>query len=185
MISFKICGNRPDHQTYQYIQSQDRKLCEYLKEKRIPPDFMSDIDSISVENPDPTYEEEIKKKTRVADYIHWLVFEQNERVVIGGGYAGITFAENYMYHELPIVVKGTSLTKSMIRRLQRMSRKTDNIIDFVLGIIKRIPVFYSQYSRMYPQVDNTRRVAMNQEFNWVRESAVSYQDRFISRIIHG
>ena len=183
VISFKICGDRPDRQTYQYIQSHDRKLCEYLKEKHIPPDFMSDISDTA--NRVPTDETETKKKTRVADYIHWLVFEQNERIIIEGSYAGTTYAENYMYQDLPIVIKGTSLSKSILRRLQRIAKKTDSTMDFVTKAIELMPVFISQYSKMYPEVNNTRRVAMNQEFNWVRESAVSYQDRFINRIIHG
>lgn len=172
VIAFKICGNcRPERHTYDYIQAHDLMLYRYMKEKQIPPNFMNDIEEMSMKHPDPTYEEESKKKMRIKDYIHWLVFEQTERVVIGGGYAGITYAEDYRYWDEPIIIKGTSLGKSMIRRLQRMSTKTDNIIDFIGEVIKRIPVFYSQYSRMYSEVNNTRRaIMMNNEFTYVKEN---------------
>ena len=160
VIAFKIVGQKSierGYNTIDHIQKDDPFLWKYMKEKHIKPDFMSHLST----DPDTfrhTDEEEEFKRQEVDKYIHWLCFEQKERVVIEGGHAGVTITRHpEIYKDLPIIFKGTSLTKSVFRRMIRAGKEGK-----VYSPIRWINIIRTQYlDKMLPEVNAARRAVLS------------------------
>lgn len=165
VISFKIGILKPQRANWEYIQKNDKYLYKFLKEYNLPPTIMQQFKNYQ----DP------KKSTIIDKYIYWLCFERDDldtnRVVIEGGDVALSLTNIKELSNLPIIIKGTSLAKSLFRRINR-TLNSDNHGDDIWYILKLIfnGTYYSQYSKMYPEVDNARKAVMNQEYDEIHES---------------
>ena len=165
VISFKIGILKAHRANWDYIEKNDKYLYKFLKEKNLPPTIMLQFKDYQ----DP-------KKSKIIDqYIYWLCFERDDldknRVVIEGGDVAVSLSNIKELSDLPIIIKGTSLAKSLLRRMQR-TLNSDNHENDIFYILKLIfnGTYVSQYSKMYPEVDNARKAVMNQEYEEVHES---------------
>lgn len=165
VISFKIGILKAHRANWEYIEKNDKYLYKFLKEKNLPPTIMLQFKDYQ----DP-------KKSKIIDqYIYWLCFERDDldknRVVIEGGDVAVALSNIKELSDLPIIIKGTSLAKSLLRRMQR-TLNSDNHENDIFYILKLIfnGTYYSQYSKMYPEVDNARKAIMNQEYEEIHES---------------
>ena len=162
VISFKIGILKPQRANWEYIQKNDKYLYKFLKENNFPPTIMQQFKNYQ----DP------KKSTIIDKYIYWLCFERDDldtkRVVIEGGDVAISLTNIKELSNLPIIIKGTSLAKSLFRRMNRTLDQGDDI----WYILKRVfdGTYVSQYSKMYPEVDNARKSVMDQEYEELDES---------------
>lgn len=155
VIAFKIVGEKAvnkNHNNFDYIRKQDPFLWHYMHVKHISPNFLIHL---SVDDEfRHTDEEEEYKRQEIDKYIHWLCFEQKERVVIEGGHAGVTLTRNpELYKDFPIIFKGTSLAKSVLRRIIRAGKK--GAFYTPLRWLNIIKVQYMEH--MYPEVNDARR----------------------------
>lgn len=155
VIAFKIVGQKAidrGHCNYDYIRDQDPFLWKYMKFKHIPPDFLAHL-SIDDQFRHTNKEEEYKRQ-EIDKYIHWLCFEQKEKVVIEGGHAGVTITRHpENYENFPIVFKGTSLSKSVLRRMIRAGKKGNFYTPWRWFSIIKIQYF----GYMYPEVNEARK----------------------------
>ena len=162
VISFKIGILHPDRANWEYIKKNDKYLYKFFKENNIPPTIMTKFKNY----------QDIKKSTIINEYIYWLCFERDDldknRVVIEGGDVAIALSDIKELSTLPIIIKGTSLAKSLFRRCYRILDKGYGIWHILQRIFEG--TFYSQYSKMYSEVDNARRSVMNQEYDEIHES---------------
>ena len=155
VIAFKIVGQKAvdrGHCNYDYIRDQDPFLWKYMKFKHIPPDFLAHL-SIDDQFRHTDKEEEYKRE-EIDKYIHWLCFEQKEKVVIEGGHAGVTITRHpENYENFPIVFKGTSLSKSVLRRMIRAGKKGKFYTPWRWFSIIKIQYF----GYMWPEVNEARK----------------------------
>lgn len=166
VLTFMIVGEKAKdrgRQTYEYIKNADPMLYKYMKEKNIPPDYMNDIKSTTVEKPIPTIKEEKLKQERASKYIHWLCFEQKEKCIIDGGYVGPVIINSHDYDNLPIIFKGTSIFTSILRRMKRSNWD-------IISIIKRLPSFYEHARKTVPEVNIARsKYISDDNFEYIKE----------------
>lgn len=163
-LAFAIAGHKraieKGYANDRWLKENDEMLYKYLKEKNIDPLFLSDYKfDITKARPtrDPAAEEIIQKE--MDKYIHWLCFEQKERVIIEGGHGAVTIARHeQLYKKMPIVIKGTSVVKSMIRRT---IRDADEPKDLIL----RPYILIKQYAKMVPEMNRARAVVLDDEDN--------------------
>lgn len=161
VISFKIGVKRPDRANWLYIKEHDKYLYKYFKENNIPPTVMLQFEDY----------QDIRKSEIIDKYIHWLCFERDDLdtnpVVIEGGDVAISISNDESLLEVPVIFKGTSVTKSILRRMNRSLDKRG-----IFHVLKTtLPVLYSQYSKMIPEVNKARETIMNQkEYEYMEES---------------
>lgn len=165
IIAFKLMKNNTI--SWDHIQENDKMLYKYMKENKLDVSFMSDI---SFSNYKTT--EKKKWETRVNDYIKWLISGQKDRVIIGGGNVGVFLQDHPQYTYLPTIFKGTSLLKSIWRRVNRSKRS-------ILDQLKSFPITFKQYQDMWKEMKNSRMNVMSgNEWEFVKESKVtSLEDR--------
>lgn len=152
---------------YDYVKEKDRKLYEYMKAKHIPPDIFAKIDRWG----DIPEETEFKVR-EIEKYLHWLAFEQKERVVVEGGYTGVVINRNpELWKDTPIIFKGTSVTKSIFRRMVRASKKNGPIE--IVHVIKAIKPQYMDH--MIPETNASRKAMLSGRDDWeyVKEATSS------------
>ena len=165
IISFGIGILRPKNANWEYIKSHDKYLYKYFKENNLPPTIMQQFKDY----------QDLKKSKIIDKYIYWLCFERDDldrnRVVIEGGDVAIALSHIKELSNLPIIIKGTSLSKSLGRRMYRTwtSEKHGNDIGYILKLILN-GTYYSQYNKMYSEVNDARRAVMNQEYDEIHES---------------
>ena len=160
VIAFCIVGQKTidrGHNNFEYIKRKDILLYKYMKEKHIDPNFLTHL-SIDPETYRHTEKEEEFKRQEIDKYIHWLCFEQNERAVIAGGHAAVTITRHPdIYKDLPIIFKGTSLTKSVFRRIVRCAREGD-----IYSPLRWITVIRAQYlDKMLPEMNKARKSVLD------------------------
>ena len=162
IISFAIGILKPHNANWEYIKEHDKYLYKYLKEHNLPPTIMQQFKNY----------QDIKKSTIIDKYIYWLCFERDDlnknRVIIEGGDVAIALMHIEDLSTFPIIIKGTSLAKSIFRRMYRTVETKDN------GLYKAIKNIFDgtyvvQYSKMYPEVNSARRAVMNQEYEELHE----------------
>ena len=164
IISFKIGIRKPQRANWKYIKENDKYLYKFLKEKNLPPTLMLKY----------TDYQDIKKSKIINQYISWLCFERDDletnKVVIEGGDVAISLTSIKELSQLPIIIKGTSVLESLFRRIIKRTLINDG--DDIWYVLKRIfnGTYYSQYSKMYPEVDNARKAVTDQEYEEVQES---------------
>lgn len=155
-----------DHCNFEYIKERDRKLYEYMKAKNIPPTIFAHIDKWNY-----TKEEDEFKIRELEKYLHWLAFEQDERVIVEGGYTGVIMSQNpEAYKDLPIIFKGTSVTKSIFRRICRVYGKKGPI-----EVIQVLPMLRKQYfDHMIPETKAARKAMLSDRDDWkyVKEDTI-------------
>lgn len=66
----------------------------------------------------------------------------------------------------PIVIKGTSIAKSLFRRFIRTKEKK----GVAFAICRIFNSWYKQYSKMLPEVNAARKAVMDQEWEEIEES---------------
>ena len=145
-------------QNYDYVKENDRKLYEYMIAKRIKPDIFAKIDKWNA-----TPEEIEFKVQEIEKYLQWLAFEQNERVVVEGGYTGVVMARNpEMWENTPIIFKGTSVSKSIFRRICRSVKK-----DGPIGVYTVLRALKPQYyDHMIPESNASRKAMLSGRDDW-------------------
>jgi hypothetical protein len=170
VIGFKICmkPERIDRCNWEYIESQDKMLAKYMREKGLKPDFMM---KYTFENYDNALKHDWEQDQ--VKYIKWLIDDQKERVVIGGGAVGFFLKYHPEYAEKPTIFKGTSLFKSILRRINRSG----------ISRLASIPVLFSQYKKMLGEINISRYNVMSKnEWKYVKEATDIEQKDVILRI---
>ena len=167
VISFGISSLHPERANWDYIKENDRYLYRYFKEKGLQPDCLQKYDWHGEE-----------KNEIVTPYIKWLCLERDDDdlVVCEGGDVAIALRDTPELEGMPIVFKGTSITKSMFRRFLRMSGKHD--VWFAIKNV--IDKFAYQYGKMIPEVNAARRTILGKsEYEYQHEAGpyVSIQDQ--------
>lgn len=165
VIGFMIVGPRnaaKGRTTYEFIRKTDIMLYTFFKLYNIPPDVLADIEYDPVTKT-CTPEDEQRKRDLADKFIHWLVFEQKEKVVIEGSYTGVTITNHPDdYKDIPIIFKGTSLLKSVHRRAIR-NLKNGDPIEAIHLIIK----IKSQYlDHMMPEVNAARSTMLKDRYDY-------------------
>ena len=162
VLSFKISSLHPNRANFEYIKENDKYLYKYLKEKDLPPTLISKYK-------DPYDKNKCKE---IDPYIKWLCFERNDldtnRVVIDGADAAVSIANVKELTKVPIIIKGTSLLTAMLRRMGRIANE-DNYLKAIQIAFKN---FYSQYNKMYKELDRARKASMEQEYDEREENKI-------------
>ena len=170
VIAFKIVGQKAierDYCNWAFIRDRDPLLYRYMKTHNISPDFLSHLEADPVTFQHPPEQEEYKQQ-EIDKYIEWLCFEQKQKVVIEGGHVGITLSKYpEKYKNVPIIFKGTSLFKSILRRFIRSSKKGE--IYASLSLIFKIKAQY--IDKMLPEVNSARKAMLTN-----REDDILYVD---------
>lgn len=167
IISFGIGVLREKNANWEYIKGHDKYFYKWLKENNLPPTLMLKFKDY----------QDIKKNAIIDKYIHWLCFERDDldtnRVVIEGGDVAVALTNMEELSKLPIIIKGTSLSKSLFRRMQRTVETKDNGL---YKVIKNIfdGTYVVQYNKMIPEVNNARRAVMDQEYDEIHESCSTF-----------
>lgn len=179
VIGFMIVGPRnaaKGRTTYEFIRKTDIMLYTFFKLYNIPPDVLADIEYDPITKT-PTPEDEQRKRDLADKFIHWLVFEQKEKVVIEGSYTGVTITNHPDdYKDIPIIFKGTSLLKSVHRRAIR-NLKNGDPIEAIHLIIK----IKSQYlDHMMPEVNAARSTMLKDRYDYrlVKEDLIDEGMKF-------
>jgi len=172
VITFAITGEKAHdkgRQTWEYIKKADHMLYKFMKEKGLEPDFMRHVESCSQQRPLLDKKDEREKQRWVDKYIHWVCFEQKERCVLEGGHACVTIANHKEYREFPIIFKGSSLLKSMIRRVKR-TWIDDNKPMGPIELAKYLVIISKQYGKMFPEVNAARNAVITKDnFKIIKE----------------
>ena len=163
IISF--CIFRPERANWEYVKEHDKYLYKYFKEKDLDPEYFlrHGYDKFGY-----------RKNQVINDYIKWLCFERDDldynKVIVEGGDVAIALIQmTDLLHDQPIIIKGTSITKSIFRRIIRSTKTDSSIIDK----IKRIFIILPQYNKMIPEVNMARSRIMNQEYDENTRSQVN------------
>lgn len=157
---------KPQNANWENIKNRDSYLYMYLKEKKLPPTLMLNIKNGGNQNRRP------KEKTNTINkYIYWLCFDRPDvdenYVIIEGGDAALALSHYNELLEMPIIFKGISLFKSILRRFLRASGKN----GFIWALQRAITSYYTQYSLMFGEVDNARKAILtNNEYEEIDES---------------
>lgn len=152
ILTFSIVGAEREARgncTMEHIQSRNPLLAKWMKETHKDPRMFADIkcDPITFTHPP---EDEARKQRAVDEFLEWICFKQEKKCVIEGGHLGITIANNPdKYRDFPMIFKGTSLSKSIIRRIRRNGKSPKWFLTCFF-------MLYSQYSKMFPEVNATR-----------------------------
>lgn len=165
IISFGIGILKAHNANWEYIKEHDKYLYKYLKEKNLPPTVMLKYKNY----------QDLKKSNIIDKYIYWLCFERDDvdinTVVVEGGDVAIALYHIKELSNLPIIIKGTSLAKSILRRMQRTIETKDNgLYKVIVNIFDG--TYITQYKKMYPEVNSARKAIMNQEYDEIHESFV-------------
>ena len=139
-ISFKISSRHPERANWGYIKEHDKYLYKYFKEVGLEPDCMQKYDWHGS-----------KKNEIVTPFVRWLCLERDDDglVVCEGGDVSVALRDAPELSEMPIVFKGTSILKSMFRRLFRSTGK-----KVLLAAITNAVIYYeSQYEKLIPEVN--------------------------------
>lgn len=160
VVSFKIGILHPERANLEYIKRNDKYLYQFFKENNIPPNIMVQF----------TDYQDIRKSEIINKYIYWLCFERPDKdtnkVIVEGGDVAIALAEIEELAQFPIIIKGTSIAKSLLRRFLRTC-ETRGFAHAFFNIFKS---WYKQYSKMIPEVNAARQAVMNQEYEELEES---------------
>ena len=172
VIAFAITGEKAHdkgRQTWEYIKKADHMLYKFMKEKGLEPDFLRHVPCSSHQLPVLDKKDEREKQKWIDKYIHWVCFEQKERCVLEGGHACVTIANHKEYREFPIIFKGSSLLKSMIRRVKR-TWIDDNEPMGPIELAKYLVILYKQYGKMFPEVNAARNAVITKDnFKIIKE----------------
>ena len=168
-IAFKIAGKiravDRGHGTWEWIENADPMVAKYLRAKHLDPMFLSDP-RFDVSKTKPTRDKESEEiiQQEVDKYIYWLCYEQKERVVIEGGHGAVCITRHEeMYRKMPIIIKGTSIAKSMLRRT---IRDADEPRDLIL----RPFILLKQYSKMVPEMNRVRAIVLkDNDIEYIKE----------------
>ena len=157
-ISFKISSYSPEHANWTWIKEHDKYLYQFLKEKELDATCMLKYPWNGNE-----------KNEIVTPFVKWVCCERKDdgMVVLEGGDVAIALRDVPELKDYPIIFKGTSIVKSMVRRFLRAAGKKglkvalDHVVNY----------FYKQYAKMIPEVQAARKAILsNNEYKLQHEA---------------
>lgn len=160
VISFGLLNSQKAN--WEYIKKNDKYLYKYLQEKNLSPTLMLNFT-----------DSQDKRKGQIIDqYVYWLCFERNDldknKIVIAGSDVAASLINIKELSDLPIIIKGTSIVKSIYRKIQRTLDKGHDVW-FILDRILNSN-YLSMYKYRVPEINDARQVVMDQEYEELEES---------------
>lgn len=170
IISFAL--RRENRANWDYIKSakdSDAMLYKYMKEKNLQPDFILKI--CQKYNIDKKMGLNDALRNEVVKYVNWLL-DRSERCVVEASCLAHMFKYQKEWQKFPIIFKGTSIMKSIFRRIKRNGLEKlnkDGIFAFIEWFLSVAPSYQGMYK---DQKIGRKTILPNNDYEFVKEGYI-------------